>query len=112
MDSFILYNDGDVEEQIAQVEDVTDDSKESKSIIETRKVEAVEREEMPVDFWSMDFNGAMSKEGARAGVWLHNHKSRYSESHYYKLNFQCTNNVVEYEALMLGLKLLRKVGAK
>jgi ribonuclease HI len=112
LDSFILYNDGDVEEQIAQLEDDTHDSKESKTIMEARKVEMVEREELPADFWSMDFDGAVSKEGVGAGVWLHNHRSRYSENHSYKLNFQCTNNVAEYEALMLGLKLLKKVGAK
>jgi ribonuclease HI len=60
----------------------------------------------------MDFDGAVSKEGAGARVWLHNHRNRYSENHSYKLNFQCTNNVAEYEALMLGLKPLKKVGAK
>jgi ribonuclease HI len=60
----------------------------------------------------MDFDGAMSKEGDGAGVWIHNHKSRYSESHSYKLNFHCTNNIAEYEALMLDLKLLKKHGAK
>jgi hypothetical protein len=43
---------------------------------------------------------------------VHNHKARYSETHSYKLNFQCTNNIAEYEALMLGLKLLKKLGAK
>jgi ribonuclease HI len=69
-------------------------------------------EELPADFWSMDFDGAVSKEGAGAGVWLHNHRNRYSENHSYKLNFQCTNNIAEYEALMLGLKLLKRVGAK
>ena len=69
-------------------------------------------EELPDDFWSMDFDGAVSKEGAGAGVWLHNHRNRYSENHSYKLNFQCTNNIAEYEALMLGLKLLKRVGAK
>jgi ribonuclease HI len=60
----------------------------------------------------MDFDGAMSKEGVGARFWLHNHKSRYSESQSYKLNLQCTNNIAESEALMLGLKLLKKVGAK
>jgi hypothetical protein len=110
MESFIMYNDGDLEEQIAQLEDDIHDSKEDKVITEARETEMVESGELPADFWSMDFNGAMSKEGSR--VWLHNHISRYSESHSYKLNFQCTNNVVEYEALILGLKLLNKVGAK
>jgi hypothetical protein len=60
----------------------------------------------------MDFDGAVTKEGDGDGVWLHNHKSRYSESHSYKLDFQCTKNIAEYEALMLGMKLLKKVGAK
>jgi ribonuclease HI len=68
--------------------------------------------ELPADFWSMDFNGDASKEGAGAGIWLHNHRSRYSENHSYKLNFQCTNNITKYEDLMLSLKLLKKVGAK
>jgi ribonuclease HI len=36
----------------------------------------------------------------------------YSKNHSYKLNFHCTNNVAEYEALMLSLKLLKRVGAK
>jgi hypothetical protein len=60
----------------------------------------------------MDFDGVVSKEGAGVGVWLHNHRKRYSENHSYKLNFQCTNNITEYEALMLDLKILKKVGAK
>jgi ribonuclease HI len=94
------------------LKDDTHDSKEDKEITEVRNVETVEREELPANFWSMDFDGAVSKEGVGAGVWLHNHRSRYSESHSYKLNFQCTNNIVEYEAFMLGLKLLKKVGVK
>jgi ribonuclease HI len=94
------------------MESDTTDPKENKEIIEAREVETVESEELPADFWSMDFDGAVRKEGARARVWLHNHRSKYSESHSYKLNFQCTNNIVEYKALMLSLKLLKKVGAK
>jgi ribonuclease HI len=45
-------------------------------------------------------------------VWVHNPKASYSEIHSYKLNFQCTNNRDEYEALMLGLKLLKKLGTR
>jgi ribonuclease HI len=60
----------------------------------------------------MDFDGVVSKQGAGVGFWMHNHRSRYSENHSYKLNFQCTNNIAEYEALMLGLKLLKRFGAK
>jgi ribonuclease HI len=112
LDSFILYNDGDTEEQDTQlIEDVASQDEGPESG-EAAKMENVITEDFPADFWSMDFDGAVSKEGAGAGVWLHNHQKRYSENHSYKLNFHCTNNVAEYEALMLGLKLLKKVGAK
>jgi ribonuclease HI len=112
LDSFILYNDGHTEEQDTQLtEDVTSQDEGPESG-EAAKMENEITEDFPADFWSMDFDGAVSKEGAGAGVWLHNHRKRYSENHSYKLNFHCTNNVAEYEALMLGLKLLKKVGAK
>jgi hypothetical protein len=111
-DSFILYNDGDFEEQITQLEDDALDPKDDKAIVEIRNPMIEESEELPADFWSMDFDGAVSKEGTGVGVWMHNHRSKYSENHSYKLNFQCTNNIVEYKALMLDLKLLKKVGAK
>ena len=28
------------------------------------------------------------------------------------MNFQCTNNIAEYEALLLGLQLIKKLGSK
>jgi hypothetical protein len=87
LDSFILYNDGDTEDQDTQLmEDLSgqDDGPES---IEVAKMKNVITEDLPADFWSMDFDGAMSKEGAGVGVWLHNHRNRYSENHSYKLNF-------------------------
>lgn len=34
------------------------------------------------------------------------------EGHYYKLNFQCTHNIAEYEILLWGLQLLKTLGAK
>jgi hypothetical protein len=112
LDSFILYNDGDFEEQIAQLEDDAPDLKEEKVVVEVRNPKTEENEELLADFWSMDFDGVVSKEAVGAGFWMHNHISKHSENHSYKLNFQCTNNIVEYEALMLDLKLLKKVGAK
>ena len=39
-------------------------------------------------------------------------KNNHFEGHSYKLNFQCTSNTVEYEALLLGLHLLKKLGAQ
>jgi hypothetical protein len=112
LDSFILYNDGDTGEKNPQLAEETSGPDEGQEIIEVARMKTVITEELPIDFWSMDFDGAVSKEGAEVGVWLHNHRNRYSENHSYKLNFQCTNNIAEYEALMLDLKLLKRVGSK
>ena len=106
-----MYNDGDMGEQDTQLAEDTSSQDEGQEIIEVARMKNVIAEELPIDFWSMEFDGAVSK-GAGAGVWMHNHRNTYSENHSYKLNFQCTNNITEYEALMLGLKLLKKVGAK
>ena len=53
----------------------------------------------------------MYKLGAGVGVWVHNLENNHAEGHAYRLNFRCTNNVAEYEALLLGLKLVKKLGA-
>ena len=60
----------------------------------------------------MSFDGFCRKTSLGAGIWVHNIGNNHVEGHSYKLNFQFTNNIVEYEALLLGLKLLRKLGAK
>jgi hypothetical protein len=112
LDSFIIYNNGDLEEKITQLEDDVPDPKDDTMIVEVRKPMVEENEGLLADFWRMEFNGVVSKEGSRSGVWMHNHRSRYSENHSYKLNFQCTINIVEYEDLMLDLKLLKNIGAK
>ena len=59
----------------------------------------------------MNFDGAVRKEGARVGVWI---RPPVSEPMLlsYKLYFKCTNNVAEYEALVLGLMALKDLQAK
>jgi ribonuclease HI len=59
----------------------------------------------------MNFDGAVSKEGDGAGVWIIPPKSG-SKLFSYKFSFDCTNNMVEYEALILGLKRLKDLGVK
>jgi len=61
--------------------------------------------------WYLEFDGSVNKLGAGAGVWIHNTQNDHAESHAYRLNFRCTNNMAEYEALLLGLKLIRDLGA-
>ena len=62
-------------------------------------------------FWIMLFGGANSKEGSGTGIVfisLEKNTFRYS----FTLNFTCTNNVVEYEAFLLGLKVATSYGIK
>ena len=60
----------------------------------------------------MNFDGSCTKRTTRVGVWIHNIESDYGESHACNLHFKCTNNIAEYEALILGLNLLKKLGAR
>ena len=61
--------------------------------------------------WYLEFDGLVNKLGAGAGVWIHNTQNDHAEGHAYRLNFRCTNNMAEYEALLLGFKLIRHLGA-
>jgi ribonuclease HI len=59
----------------------------------------------------MIFDGAFNREGAGDGVWI-NLPRGTTKLCYYKLAFDCINNMVEYEALVLGLKTLKGMGDK
>ena len=70
-----------------------------------------EEEELKEEFWQLFFDGSYSKGkvGARILIIAPSSKSwRYS----YSLNFDSTNNVAEYEALVHGLLLLKGKKAK
>jgi len=59
--------------------------------------------------WCMEFDGSVNKLGAGAGVWIYNKQDNSAEGRAYRLNFRCTNNMAEYEALLLGIKLVRSL---
>ena len=61
--------------------------------------------------WNMSFDGAASREGVGDGVWI-KPPNIGTKLYSYKLSFDCTNNVAEYEALILGLKTLKELGAR
>ena len=67
---------------------------------------------------SMDFDGALWKYGAGIGIWAHNpfHQQNKVPTNVrlwsYKLAFDCTNNEAKYEALLIGLNILKKLGAR
>jgi hypothetical protein len=60
---------------------------------------------------NMDFDGAVSKEGAGSCVWIIPLEGA-SKLCSFKLDFDCTNNVDEYEALIFGLNTLNDLKAK
>ena len=53
--------------------------------------------------WHLDFDGSVNKLGAGARVWINNIENNHAKGHAFRLNFKCTNNMVEYEAFILGL---------
>jgi ribonuclease HI len=61
-------------------------------------------EERKEGSWGLDFDGAHSSTGSGAGIVLRspdNETTLFS----YRLEFDCTNNIAEYEALILGINL-------
>lgn len=75
-------------------------------------------EEDETGLWSMDFDGTVGREGARIGIWIRilvftpNKVPSNVRVCSYKLAFHCSNNEAKYEALIVGLKVLRKLNAK
>ena len=116
LDSFISYNEDEINQQekeneigLIPPEQLNQSPKEESdspnlSSLEQQKEKGHEIETL----WEMSFDGSCSKKRFGAGVWIQN----TNQGHSYKLDFQCTNNIAEYEALLLGLHLLKKLGAK
>ena len=68
--------------------------------------------EHKAQWFTIHFDGACSKEGAGAGITISTPYFIEHTNFSYKFYFNCTNNVVEYEALLVGLQILKKMQAK
>ena len=116
LDSFIFYKEDDINEQGAEKQEEIDLSElsnqkknEERNNQNPSSHEHQHNGESKLEtLWNMSFDGSSGKFGSGAGVWIH----KTNEGHSYKLYFQCTNNIAEYEALLLGLHLLKNIGAK
>ena len=66
---------------------------------------------MQEKWWILHFDGAVGKDGAGARICVSgpNHENHLLS---YKLYFDCTNNVAKYEALILGIKMLKELKIK
>jgi ribonuclease HI len=63
------------------------------------------------DPWTMFFDGACTKESAGAGIVFISPSKKTSHLSY-KLEFKVTNNIAEYEALLLGLNAAKAKGIR
>jgi hypothetical protein len=80
--------------------------------LEIRKPIALWEDSPPLSpMWKMFFDGASSREGVGVGVVLVS-PAQETISLSYKLEFEATNNVAEYEALILGLRTAKDIGIK
>ena len=61
--------------------------------------------------WYMNFDGAFSRAGKGAKIVLQSPSGEVMKFSY-RLEFDATNNVAEYEALLLGLELCKDRGVK
>jgi ribonuclease HI/transposase InsO family protein len=61
--------------------------------------------------WKMNFDGAHSRSGKGAGIVLVSPTGK-SHNFAFRLEFDATNNVAEYEALLLGLEIAKDMGIK
>ena len=57
----------------------------------------------------MHFNGSCSSKGNEAGIILYSHVGKI-HNFSYRLGFSCTNNVTEFEALLLGIENAYNLG--
>ena len=73
--------------------------------------DALEAKQKREGQWIMYFDGSAAKVGAGAGVYII-YPIRDFKYLSYKLTFECTNNVAEYESLLLGLHALKDLGAQ
>ncbi|XP_050222502.1 uncharacterized protein LOC126672591 [Mercurialis annua] len=64
-----------------------------------------------IDVWKMWFDGSRTSQGAGAGVHIVTPLgASYQLS--FRLQFECTNNQAEYEALIFGFEILAELGAR
>jgi ribonuclease HI len=59
--------------------------------------------------WNIHFDGSCSNEGNRAGIILISPIGKI-HNFSYRLEFDCTNNVTEFEALLLGIENAYNLG--
>ena len=63
------------------------------------------------ELWRMNFDGAYSREGKGARMVIVSPEGKVF-NFAFRLEFEATNNVAEYEALLLGIEIAKDMGIK
>jgi ribonuclease HI len=74
-------------------------------------IEEETNEDRVDEIWYMHFDGAFSRAGKGVGIVIQS-PSGQEFKFAYRLEFDATNNVAEYEALLLGLEIYKHMGVK
>jgi hypothetical protein len=70
IDSFILYNDGDMERQMTNLENDVYNIEENTTTFEENETIMVDSDKQNEPLWSLDFDGIVSKQGSGVAVWV------------------------------------------
>jgi hypothetical protein len=73
------------------------------SIFSEEEKNTLEQIELDEGMWHMHFDISCSNEGNKAGIILYSPVGKI-HNFSYRLEFACTNNVIDFEALMLGIE--------
>ena len=93
-----------------EIPDRTENNDNGKSTTQPIAKTAPETQEEASDTWTLYTDGASSTDGSGAGIILTSpsgDKSTYA----LRLDFKCSNNEAEYEALLAGMRLAHSLGA-
>ena len=104
--SSIFFNDA-VPHYIEEALQKKSEENKEKEVLEQDALETKQKWEGQ---WIMYFDGSTAKIGAGAGVYIIS-PIRDFKALSYKLTFECTNNVAEYEAFVTGIACFERFGS-
>ncbi|XP_022018817.2 uncharacterized protein LOC110918844 [Helianthus annuus] len=84
---------------------------EEKELLKWEALEKEEKEKEGEAVWKLLTDGASSEEGSGAGITLISPEG-IELTYAIRLDFENTNNIAEYEALLAGIRLAKKMKAK
>lgn len=73
-----------------------------------QKVDMINKHLLNNTMWNLFFDGVKSQNQQGEGILLQDENKSYLGIPY-RLDFSCTNNVAEYEALLLGLRKAKQL---